>query len=271
MYEAFWNLTRKPFPYHVDADQLYRTKSLQSASLRLRYCFDNNAGAALLIGESGVGKSSLLRMLRSNLKELSPYVHVTFPTLSPAELLRVIAEEMLGRRDTGAAEPGILLPRVRDYLVKNSSDGKHCVVAFDESHLLSEAALNEVVLPLLNLADTDANLQLSVILSGQPVLGSHIARNAQLRERIAVTARIDPFSAEETAEYIRSRMQDAGADRQIFGDDAIEAIVALSGGNPRRVNRLCDMALLVGSADQNQTITAADVDTLSAEILPAAA
>ncbi|APZ92787.1 ExeA family protein [Fuerstiella marisgermanici] len=271
MYETYWNLSRKPFGYRVAVDDLYRSKAVQSAALRLRYCIDNNAGAALLLGASGLGKSSLVQLLKADGTELRPFVHVAFPRLSPSELTRAVACELLQQDNVEDLPTDVLLVKQYNCLLKHAKQGNHPVIVFDEAHLLSNDTLDEVVLPLLNLADTDYGLQFSVILVGQAVLGSHIARNAQLRERIAVTATMHGLSENETADYIRTRLADAGCEREIFTDEAISAVMNLSGGNPRRINRLCDMALLVGYSDQAQRIEGTDIEALATEILPAAA
>lgn len=271
MYESHWNLTHKPFSYRVGVDDLYRSKSLQTASLRLRYCIENNAGAALLLGTSGVGKSSLIQLLKAESTELRPFVHLAFPGLTSAELARAVAGELTDHESVESLTADALLVRQHLCLRQHAEDGSHPVIVFDEAHLLSNETLNDVILPLLNLRETDYDLRFTIVLVGQPVLASHIARNAQLRERIAVTATMSGLSGEETADYIRTRLSDAGSDHPIFTDGAIAAVVDLSGGNPRRINRICDMALLVGYSDQADRIVAADVESLASEILPAAA
>ena len=271
MYESFWKMSAKPFCYRTETADLYRCRSIQSASLRLQYCFDNNASAALLLGASGVGKSSLLQQLKHDHQQLMPFAHVAFPTLSATELMRMVAAEILPKAIQQSVPADQLLSEIYQTLRETSEEGYHAVVAFDEAHLLSNDHLNQAVLPLLNLADTDHDLKLTVVLSGQPVLASHVARNGQLRERVAVTATMDQFTVNEVKDYISTRLHLAGAKPEIFTEDAVAAITDLSEGNPRRINRLCDMALLVGYADQISTITENVVRSLSVELLPAAA
>jgi len=272
MYQDYWGLSEKPFSYRTAATELYPSHSLRAASLRLQYCFRNDAGAALLIGQSGVGKSSVLRRLAVEDENLRPFAHVVYPTLSCTELRRVVAAEihektLVDNNDS----PDIVLLRLQEALRGHVADGRHPVIVFDEAHLLSNDALDQVVLPLLSVADMDTTLSYTVVLAGQPSLAAHIARNAQLRERIAVTATMDGFTPSETMEYIHASVKAAGADRTIFAADAVEAISRLSAGNPRRINRLCDMALLVGYADRLSEVTACEIDSLATEILPAAA
>lgn len=270
MYLSYWQLDSEPFPYRAEPRQLYQARTTQAASLRLRYCFANNAGAALLLGVSGVGKSSLLQQLKFAEEDLHPFAHLTFPVDSPEELLQAVVAEVVGKpapADTTLAR----LSAIREIISESTAAQRHAVIVFDEAHLLGQEALNQVVLPLLNLAVTDRSLQYSVVLAGHPVLASQIAKNAQLRERVSVTATLDGFTLNETTDYIETRLLAAGAQRELFAADAIEAVFELSDGNPRRINRLCDMSLLVGYADQRQTITAAQVQSLSSEFLPRAA
>ena len=222
----------------------------------------------MLLGSSGVGKSSALRLIAAECEELQPFVHIPFATLSSVELMSVVAQEICGAdQAVGVGALAGILSSLR----KNSESGHHTVLALDEAHLLTQQSLNDVVLPLMNLSENDDSLEFSLILAGQPVLGSLISRNAQLRERIAITATVEPFTEDEVATYIRSRIAEAGAQDSVFTDDAIESITRLSEGNPRRINRLCDMALLVGYADQKPQINGGDIDCLSVELLPAAA
>ncbi|MEQ9407057.1 MAG: AAA family ATPase [Fuerstiella sp.] len=271
MYKKYWKLSEKPFCYRVEVGDLYRSRSVQAALLRLRYCIDNNAGLAMLLGASGVGKSSLIRLLQAEDEGLRPFVHIAAPRLSPQELARAVACELMETETVDGLSPEVLLVKQQQHLRRCAENGQHPVIVFDEAHLFGNETLNDVVLPLLNLAETDYSLQFSVVLCGQPVLGSHVGRNAQLRERIAVTASMSGFSEKETGDYIRCRMEHAGGDVGVFSDGAVAAVQDLSGGNPRRINRLCDMALLVGYSDQASLICAEDIEALATEILPAAA
>jgi type II secretory pathway predicted ATPase ExeA len=51
-----------------------------------------------------------------------------------------------------------------------------------------------------------------------------------------------------------------------FEPSAFDTLYELSGGIPRRINRLCDLALLVGYADNLRSITAEHLESVSEEI-----
>ena len=69
----------------------------------------------------------------------------------------------------------------------------------------------------------------------------------ELEERLAVKCLVRRFKLEETMGYIQHRLSAAGAKEPIFTDGALEAIHQETHGVPRRINRLCDLALCLDS------------------------
>lgn len=253
-------------------DQIYRGRSVQSALLRMKYCIENNAGLALLMGASGAGKSTLLRCLRESSDLLRPFVHLLFPALKSDELLRLIADDMLIERTRTTASGSVesLLTSIYQQVLHSTSAGCHSVICFDDAHQLSDEAMTSVVLPLLNLSDLPT-CRLSVILSGQPLLSSRIRRHHQIAERVGVSAAMEGFTQDELSEYIQTSLVAAGASRRIFSSTAEQRLFEVTAGNPRRVNRLCDMALLVGCAENLSEITSDEIDAVSTELIQSAA
>ena len=80
-----------------------------------------------------------------------------------------------------------------------------------------------------------------------------------------------PGSRRRTADYIRNSLLQCGGRSDIFSADALQRLFEITGGNPRRINRLGDMALLVGYAEQLGQISPVQIDAVSAELMPAAA
>jgi type II secretory pathway predicted ATPase ExeA len=93
----------------------------------------------------------------------------------------------------------------------------------------------------------------------------------ELSERIAVTTPLSGFTVAETADYVTTALTRVNGRDDIFSPGALNRLFEVTAGNPRRLNRLCDMALLVGYAEQLNQITEAHIDAVGAELLPAAA
>jgi general secretion pathway protein A len=109
------------------------------------------------------------------------------------------------------------------------------------------------------------------VLLGQTGLLVAIERLPALEERIAVKCLLRRLTQTETLAYVQHRLQAAGAERPLFSDAALEAVHQHSLGVPRRINRLCDLALLVGFAEEATTIEAPQIDAISEELLTSAA
>ncbi|MCH8922932.1 MAG: AAA family ATPase [Planctomycetes bacterium] len=272
MYENYWKLSRKPFENVSDDGSYYPSEVHQGALLKLRYAVESRRGAALLAGPSGSGKTLLVRSLQKQLAETySPFLHVVFPQMPPSELLRYIADGLGTTSDAANATPQVAdsIQRIERALADNAGTGHHAVIVIDEAQLLAETGALETIRLLLNF-ETNAQPHLTLLLVGQTSLLPAIDRMAGLEERLGVKTLLRAFSAEETAAYIGHRLRAAGSEETIFQSEAIDVIHALSHGIPRRINRLCDLALLVGFADERTTITPDQIESVSEELVAVA-
>lgn len=271
MYCGYWQLQRRPFDDFADAAYYYPGESHQGALLKLRYAVENRQPAALLAGPSGVGKTQLIAALSANLAEdFTPRVHLVFPQMPPAELLAYIAAELSGAR-SDAATPNTQesVRRIESTLNENARHGRHAVVVVDEAQLLAETGALEMMRLLLNF-ETAAGVGLTLLLVGLPGILPALERLPALEERLGVKCLMRPLSAGETAGYVAHRLQVAGAASEIFDEGALDALHRLSGGIPRRINRLADLALLIGFAEERETIGAAQIEAVCEELVTVA-
>ncbi len=273
MYLDYWQLDAKPFEPGGDARFRYPSESHQAALRKLRYAIDSGRAAALVAGSAGVGKTLLVQMLREQLgPKYQPLVRVVFPQMTDRDLLVYLAEHF----GAPSAEPPRhtieeSLRRLEFVLADNVRQGRHAVVVVDEAHLLEDSGLIEPLRLLLNL-DVDGRPAFTLLLVGQPALAPMIERHGPLNERLDVKVFLPGLTVEETSAYIQHRLTAAGATREIFTADALAAAHQLCGGIPRRLNRLCDLALLVGFAQGEHAVTAEDLRAVHQELFaPAAA
>lgn len=261
MYLDYWKLTRRPFENHTDAAFYYPSDVHQATLLKLRYAIEHQPGAALLAGASGVGKTLLVQQLGRMLPEpFGPIVQVKFPHMAPRELLAYLADKITGQRSAETAVDHSIR-RIEEGLAKNEEAGHHTIVVIDEAHLLDEVESLETIRLLLNLESG-----WTLLLSGQPPLLSALERFPQLDERLSVKCLLRRFTPDETAGYVQHRLQAAGADDAIFVPSALDTIHQLSEGTPRRINRLCDLALLVGFAEEQRQIRSDHIYSVAEEL-----
>ena len=136
----------------------------------------------------------------------------------------------------------------------------------DEAHLLEDAGLLEPLRLLLNLKHSARSL-FTLLLVGQMGVLPAVARYGSFDERIDLKVTMPAFDDEQTCQYIEHRLQAAGATREIFTPDGMLLAHQLAGGLPRRINRLCDLALLVGFASNRSEIDAEAIQSVSDELV----
>ena len=268
MYESYWQLTQKPFDDTVDPRFYFPGESQQAALLKLRYAVENRRGGALLAGPNGSGKTLIVNILRQVLSEsFQPLAHLVFPQMSTGELLAYLADEL----DGSAASPAVpsvaeSVRRIERFLAENTRQGRHAVVVVDEAHLLESARTFQTLRLLLNF-QTDGQPGLTLLLVGQPALLPMLDRMPEVEQCLGMKSLLRPFSETETAQYVNHRLQAAGALGTIFEPEAFPVLHELTHGIARQINRLCDLALLIGFAEQRSQITAAHLESVCQELV----
>ncbi len=268
MYEKYWRLDDRPFEPGPQQQFYYPDETHEGAMLKLRYAVENRRAAALLAGPSGSGKTMLVDSLMQQLaEEFSPRVHLVFPQMPSGELLAYLADEMgapLADPQRFTVEQSVR--RIEQFLTANSRAGRHAVVAIDEAPLLAESGSLETMRLLLNFHQ-EVRPCMTLLLVGQLGILPQLARMPGLDERLSVKTMLRAFTSEETTQYIDHRLKAAGADRAIFDSQAIQAVHDLAHGMPGQINRLCDLVLLVGYAEQSDVVTADQVESVCEELV----
>jgi len=271
MYQAHWGLQGRPFDSGLESSFYYPSNLHEAALLKLHYAIETRRSVAVLCGEPGLGKSMLLDAVFSQLPEfVAPTVRVVYPAMPPDQLLRYIARQIAPHEGSDTfGGIGQSIETIERLLRHNVGDKQHSVIAIDEAHLLESFGSLEPLRLLLNLATelTEAESAMTLVLSGSPTLLSHLARHTALEDRIAVRCVLERFGREETEAYIRHRLRTAGWNKPLmFDEEAVNLIQDLTLGAPRRINRLCDLALMVAYAQDKSKIDGQTIETANAEL-----
>jgi len=197
-----------------------------------------------LIGEVGTGKSTLIQALLEQLDVSMRTALITHTTLDRDEILAMIAREFqLEYKKMSRVE---LLAGLADFVLEeNRSRQPPPVLIIDEAQNLVGEVLEEIRL-ITNMEVSNEKL-IQVVLVGQPELEETLAQPTlrQLRQRIAVRAKLTPLSQPETSSYIAHRLEVADcADSELFSDGAQQIVYDASGGVPRLINILCEQSLV---------------------------
>lgn len=266
MHEPYWQLERPAFECDADPQFYFPASTHEGALLKLRYVVEHRKGAALLAAPHGMGKTYLTHILARELGgEHYVFVRLVYPKLEPIELLCDLAARLGAPVDWRDAESGErVLHRLEQRLEQLTIEQRHAVLIVDEAHLLEGEHLQSLQL-LLNLRDPP-RLDFSLILVGQPELLPRVRRVGGLDSRIAARTTLRPLSVDETGEYAAHRLRIAGGLDCPFSGDALKSICELAQGAPRRINQLCDLALLIGYADEAHELTSVEAEAAAAEL-----
>lgn len=257
MYESFYGLRDKPFALLPDPAFLYLSRKHAAALSMLEYALSDQAGFVVITGEVGCGKTILIRRFlklvdRDTTIGLISNTHNAF-----GDLLHwiLVAFDIRPESDDKSA----LYRALIDYLLEQYADGRRTILVVDEAQNMSPDVLEE--LRLLSNLNADKDLLLQIILVGQPELLEKLRRNdlRQFAQRIAVNYHLAPLDYPESRAYIRHRLQVAGGSPALFTEMAMAAVHCCTGGIPRLINQICDMALVYGYAESLREV---DFDTV---------
>jgi general secretion pathway protein A len=263
MYIKHWGLERRPFDKQDDPRFYYPSETHQAALLKLRYAIENRQGGGMLASLPGLGKTRLVGALFQSLTDVcQPQVHLRFPQLDPTSLVAYLAAELSGERN-GHVPLEVSLQRIEQVLENNVQQGRHALIVIDDAHVLCGTETMETVRLLWNYEPA-----WTVLLAGQLALLPALERMPEMEERLSVKCLLRCFTADETAAYVSHRLRIAGAANAdaIFLPQALQAMHERTDGVPRKINRLADMALLIGFADELPNIDADHIQAIADEL-----
>jgi general secretion pathway protein A len=270
MYAPFFGLKQAPFSIAPDPHYLFMSERHREALAHLLYGLDGGGGFVLLTGEIGAGKTTVCRCFLEQIPANCDVAYIFNPKLTVPELLQAICDEFHVQVPPGAQTVKGYVDPLNAFLLAQHAAGRNNVLIIDEAQNLSADVLEQLRL-LTNLETAERKL-LQVVLIGQPELRGMLALPdlEQLAQRVIARFHLGALSEAETAQYVRHRMTVAGLTGAMpFDGKALRLIHQLTRGVPRRINLLCDRALLGGYASGQAQVSPAIVRRAAAEVFDA--
>ncbi|MFC5462495.1 AAA family ATPase [Massilia niabensis] len=267
MYTNYFSLKQAPFSIAPDPRYLFMSERHREALAHLLYGINSGGGFVLLTGEIGAGKTTVCRCFIEQVPENCRLAYIFNPKLTVGELLQSVCEEFRIAMPGGQGGVKSYIDAINAYLLESHAQGRNNVLVIDEAQNLSTDVLEQLRL-LTNLETSERKL-LQIILIGQPELRTMLARPEleQLAQRVIARYHLGPLSEQETGAYIAHRMAVAGSQgAPVFPDSVVPLVHRISGGVPRRINLLCDRALLGAYVENSREATPIIVRTAAAEV-----
>ena len=269
MYASYFGLKQEPFSIAPDPRLLFMSERHREALAHLLYGIGGGGGFVLLTGEIGTGKTTVCQLFLEQVPAHCNVAYIFNPKLTVTELLQSVCEEF----HIGLA-PQQRTPTVKDFLdplnaflLREHAAGRNSVLIIDEAQNLSADVLEQLRL-LTNLETRERKL-LQIVLIGQPELRAMLARPdlEQLAQRVIARYHLQALTEAETAQYVQHRLEAAGLTQPLpFDRRALRRIHQATRGVPRRINLLCDRALLGAFAGGQPRVGRAIVDKAASEV-----
>jgi type II secretory pathway predicted ATPase ExeA len=252
MFESFYGLKQTPFNRSIPAGRLYRGNDSDELIERLKWAAEGQL-FAIMTGDSGTGKTTTLRRFRDEL-ENSQYkvLYVSDSKMTPRTFYKSVLEQLGFEAKFMRSEAKRQLHR--EIEIMKGVHGLLPVAIVDEAHLLDREMLEEIRF-LLNFK-MDSQSPMALILAGEPKLREKLKLQsyAAIRQRIDVQVGIGHMDRQQTGEYIKSHLNFAGCEKDIFSDAAVDSIHSYSSGIPRMINKACTSSLIYGAQNRKNII-----------------
>jgi general secretion pathway protein A len=244
-----------------DPKFLYLSPGHREVLASLVYGIRYRRGFITIVGEVGTGKTTLLNTVLDQLDEKTKVAYIFNTDVTFEQMLTMALVDLGLARSNETLSKVEAIQRLNDFTIQQLASGGNVIFIVDEAQNLDGRSMEN--LRLLSNLETPKHKLIQIILSGQPELDIKLSRPElrQLAQRISLRRYINPLSEKETYEYIQHRLSVADySGPSLFSRRARRMIWEYSEGVPRKINILCDNALLVGYALGGKKIEASIVE-----------
>ena len=256
MYASYFGFKENPFNLTPDPRYLFLSHYHSEALEHLIYGINERKGFITITGGIGTGKTTLCRALLDQLDESIKSALIFNSFITEKELLEIINQEFGVRLGSKARTKKGYIDSLNKFLLETFSGGGNAVLLIDEAQNLSDTVLEQI--RMLSNLETEKEKLIQIVLVGQSELKELLNSSSlrQLNERIMVRYELKPLAHIDIQSYVEHRLVVAGGRRNLrFTHGAFKEIYRYSQGNPRRINAVCDRALLIAYAREKHIIS----------------
>lgn len=256
MYCGHFGFSEKPFDMTPDPKYLYLNRNNKEVFAALKYGIRDRRGFISIIGEVGTGKTTLLNAALDQLDENTKAAYIFNTSVTFDKILATTLFELGLKKSDESLSKIHAIDRLNNFAIEQLTAGGNVALIIDEAQNLDMKSLEN--LRLLSNLETRKHKLIQIVIAGQPELDAILQRQElrQLTQRINLNRYVIPLSEKETNDYIQHRLTVADyKGPNLFDRRAQKLIWEFSHGIPRKINILCDNALLTGYGVKKRRIT----------------
>lgn len=255
MYLNYFKLQKAPFNITPDPDLLFLSSSHKEALGAIIYGVRQRKGFISIIGEVGLGKTTILRSCLERIdKEKTKIIYIFNPNVSFTRLVKMIHKNIAEAPKSDDLFE--LVNRLHILLIDEYKAGRNVVLIIDEAQNMPVETLES--LRMLSNLETATEKLIQIVFSGQPEFEEKLNTYSlrQLKQRIALKVHLKPFTWQESFGYIAHRVSKTSAGRiELFSSSALNRIIDKACGVPRIINILCDNCLITAFGRQQKQVS----------------
>lgn len=258
-YLSYWKLKSNPFRSPQSFRDVLVEGPVDEALARFDFLVTQRKKLGLLVADPGMGKTVLLQQLVQSRLFLATNEHACLLRLMGQSIADISAQAIMQLDpDSPVAWGGEdeTVRRIQDMIMSYRTVGHHTIMIYDDTSGLTESQLDWFG----RLVHTPG---LTTILSVNEEdlvnLPPWIFEHSDLRVTLPA------WDLEMVVEYFDFCLMSAGGDADIFDGQSITRIQELAEGNPRKIAKIADLALVSGAVMNASQINAEIVEDVCGE------
>jgi general secretion pathway protein A len=262
MYQSYWGLGQAPFRGNLDPRFFHQGPTHEEALARLQFLVEEHRTLGLLLGEAGTGKSLILEIFARSLGRVGRQsAKLSLAGLDPHGFLWQLAGQ-LGIESASTASTFALTRAVTDHIAANRYQQRATILLLDDADTARPEVSDQIV--WLAQLDTSRDARLTIVLAVQPERLYKL--DTRLLELADLRIDLEGWDADDTAAFVKQALAKAGRTTPIFSEAALVRLHELTGGVPRRIKQLADLALLAGAGGNMAQIEPSTIDSVYQEL-----
>ena len=251
-------LNEQPFAPTADPVYFYATQGHKECLFRLWNAIDASHGIAVVLGNYGTGKTTLLRKLMTGMAaDPDRYLTAVIGSPIPSWTSFALLESIVGQFGLQPAEQSFVayMEALNQHLLENRD--RVCTLIIDDAQNLNKRGQLELLRLVQNL-ETQQQKLLNLVFFAQLEWMQVLQAAPNFEQRINLTYTLEPIEFDEAQAFIEFRLRQAGAEPgtgPFFEDRALRAIHAYAEGSPRVMVTLCRNTLLQAAQLKTRRIT----------------